>query len=87
MISSSTLILYIHIHTCFTIHSVLYVFLFTNLFKVETNRTQKIKVMLLDGTLRFISTLIIPTFYYRAVNIVITITLFKIFFKADMELV
>lgn len=61
------------------------IFLFTNLFKVETNRTQKIKVMLLDGTLRLISTLIIPTFYYRAVNIVITITLFKTFFKQSIE--
>lgn len=61
------------------------IFLFTNLFKVETNRVQKVKVMLLDGTLRFISTLLIPTFYYRAVNIIITVVLFKFFFKQSIE--
>lgn len=65
--------------SCF-IFSIINVFLFINLFKVKLTNKKTIGVILLQTILRFVSTLFLPIFLYRAVGIVRKYYFIKIIF-------
>ena len=70
---------------CEMVFAIIDVFLFTNLFKIETVLKTRIKMVLLDGVLRTVFLIVIPTPYNKIVNLVIAVLLFKLFFKAKIE--
>ncbi len=67
------------------IFSYINIIFFVRLFKIEANVSQKLCAVIFSALARFISTFIIPVPYYRAINIISAILVFKIFFKQNFE--
>lgn len=58
---------------------------FISIFKIEASNRKVIISSLINATLKFITVLIIPIPYYRALNILYTVLVFKLFFKESIE--
>lgn len=67
------------------IFSYINIIFFVRLFKIEANVSQKLSAVIFSASARFISTLLIPVPYYRAINIISAILVFKIFLKQNLE--
>lgn len=59
--------------------------LFIQLFKVKAKKKNMISSILIGGVFRTLFLLFIPVPYYRILNIILTIGLFKIFYKQNIE--
>ena len=55
------------------VFSAINLFFIINVFKIETTKNKKIKIIMLDVMSRLLTTILIPAPYYRAVNIVVSI--------------
>jgi len=67
------------------VFSYINVWMFVELFKIETKNHEKLKFVSIDSISRFIVMIFIPAPYYRIPNIIIKIILFKILFKKNIE--
>ena len=61
------------------------IFLFTNLFRIKTTRAKKAQAVLINVIMKFMFEILIVAPYYRALGIIWSIVLFKIFFKQNTE--
>ena len=68
------------------IFSVCDVYLFVELFRVNSTKSKLIQAILIEAILKIISVILFPVPYYRAVHLVLTMILFKIFFKQNTEI-
>lgn len=70
---------------CAIICAFIDIFLFTKLFKIETTKTLKLKVFILDSILRFIIAVLVQPPIFRVVEIIMTIILFRIYLEKRIE--
>lgn len=61
------------------------IYIFTNLFRVQSSKSKTFKVFLLDSSINFLCSIFFPVPYYRIINMIIDVFLFKIFFKQSIE--
>lgn len=62
------------------------VFLFTKLFSVNSTKPKLAMLILIEALLKMISIILIPIPYYRAVHLILTIILFRLFLKQKIEI-
>lgn len=61
------------------------IYIFTNLFKVQSSNSKTFKVFLLDSIFNFLCSIFFPAPYYRIINMIIDVILFKMCFKQNFE--
>lgn len=85
-VDSETFILWLILSfVVYVIFSITNIFLYTNLFKVKFTNKQKILVILINSSLRFIEMVIFSLPIYRLINIFTNILLFKFILKQPIE--
>ena len=67
------------------IFSICDIYMFTQLFKVETTKIKLTKAILLGIVCRIITVILIPNPYYRAINIINSVIIYKCIFKVKIE--
>lgn len=61
------------------------IYIFTNLFKIQTSNSKKLKLFFIDSSLNFLCSLFIPAPYYLFINMIIDVLLFRKFFEQSIE--
>ena len=67
---------------CLAVFNVLY---FTKIFNVSTNKKKNILMIVLDALIRLVSSIFIAVPFYRILNIITTIILYKLIYKQNIE--